>query len=152
MALLRLLHYTAQISSPSSGLFAAGEHSDYGMITLLATDHNSGLQIFDSKRSKQWIDVPPREGHFIVNLGDMLQRWSNDLFVSTLHRVVNSSGVERFSIPFFFEPNFDCMVSCLPTCCSAEYPPKYAPVTSGRYLMARYQETHKSFQNTTVQG
>ena len=81
IALIRLLHYNETPSDPAAGILAAGAHTDYGMITLLATDQEPGLQVFNED-SQEWIDVPPREGAFVVNLGDMLAQWSNDLFHS----------------------------------------------------------------------
>ena len=76
----------------------------------------------------QWIDVPPIPGTFVVNLGDMFQRWTNDLYVSTLHRVTNSSGKARISVPLFNYPHGDTVIECLPTCASPEQPPRHAPV------------------------
>ena len=78
--------------------------------------------------------------------GDMLERWSNGLFESTLHRVVTAGESERYSIPFFYEPNFDTLVECLPTCWSPENPAKYRPITSGQHLLDKYNETHADFQ------
>jgi isopenicillin N synthase-like dioxygenase len=83
------------------------------MFTLLTTDDVPGLQILP-RGGSEWIDVPPRAGAFVVNIGDLLQRWSNDVFKSTVHRVVNHEARERFSMPFFFEPNFDCVGACAP--------------------------------------
>eukprot|EP00899_Mesostigma_viride_P014331 jgi/Mesvir1/2289/Mv19327-RA.1 len=128
MVFLRLLHYSDERSAPEDGVLGAGAHSDYGMLTLLLTDDIPGLQIYmgprdDAQYKQGWIDVPPRRGLFVVNLGDMLERWSNGIFKSTLHRVVNISGRERYSIPFFFEPNFEAVVECLPTCCGPDNPP-----------------------------
>lgn len=76
----------------------------------------------------------------------MLQRWSNDLFKSTIHRVLNIKGRDRYSIPFFFEPNFDCLVECISTCVSEGSVSKYAPIKSGDYLLMRYNETHAAFE------
>ncbi len=70
---------------------------------------------------------------------------SNGRFLSTRHRVLNKKGVERFSMPFFFEPNFHCRVACLPTCCSPQNPAKYAPVEAGEYLLSRYAATHEAY-------
>jgi isopenicillin N synthase-like dioxygenase len=81
LASIRLLHYAAVESRPQEGIFACGAHSDYGMITLLLTDDNKGLQILT--KSNEWIDAPPMPGAFVVNLGDMLERWTNGLFRST---------------------------------------------------------------------
>ncbi|KAG2718346.1 hypothetical protein I3760_03G216200 [Carya illinoinensis] len=125
IATLRLLHYEGQVSDPSKGIYGAGAHSDYGLITLLATDDVVGLQICKDKDAKPqiWEYVPPLKGAFIVNLGDMLERWSNGIFKSTLHRVL-VNGQERYSIAYFVEPSHDCLVECLPTCKSENNPPK----------------------------
>ncbi|PHT59486.1 hypothetical protein CQW23_01849 [Capsicum baccatum] len=98
IATLRLLHYEGKLSDPSNGIFGAGAHSDYGLITLLATDNVCGLQICKDKDANPqiWEYVPPFKGAFVVNLGDMLERWSNGIFRSTLHRVLGN-GQERFS-------------------------------------------------------
>ncbi|CAL5438945.1 unnamed protein product [Camellia sinensis] len=125
IATLRLLHYEGSVSDPMKGSYGAGAHSDFGLITLLATDDVYGLQICKDKDAKpqKWEFVAPLKGAFIVNLGDMLERWSNCIFRSTLHRVLGN-GQERYSIAYFVEPNHDCLVECLPTCQSQENPPK----------------------------
>jgi isopenicillin N synthase-like dioxygenase len=143
MPFLRLLHYANEASKPEEGVFACGAHSDYGMITILLTDSNPGLQVY---HQSTWIDVPPRPSAFVVNLGDMLERWSNGLFKSTLHRVITTGESERYSVPFFYEPNFDTEVSCLPTCCSDDNPALYPAMTSGQHLLNKYNETHADFQ------
>lgn len=143
MALLRLLRYDAVKSLPEEGLYAAGEHTDYGMIALLVTDGTPGLQVL--LKSGQWIDVPHRKGAFVVNLGDMLERWSNGLFCSTPHRVLTQGLSERYSVPFFYEPTFDARVACLDVCCSEDNPPKFEPTTSGLHLMEKYRQTHADF-------
>ncbi|GMQ07169.1 hypothetical protein CsSME_00051476 [Camellia sinensis var. sinensis] len=111
IATLRLLHYEGSVSDPMKGSYGAGAHSDFGLITLLATDDVYGLQICKDKDAKpqKWEFVAPLKGAFIVNLGDMLERWSNCIFRSTLHRVLGN-GQERYS------PSHDCLVECLPTC------------------------------------
>lgn len=143
IATLRLLHYEGKMSDPSKGIFGAGAHSDFGLLTLLATDDVTGLQICKDKDAKPqvWEYVPPLRGAFIVNLGDMLERWSNCIFKSTLHRVLGN-GQERYSIAFFLEPNHDCLVECLPTCKSENNPPKFPPVLCETYLTKRYNDTH----------
>lgn len=143
IATLRLLHYQGQISDPAKGLYGAGAHTDYGLITLLATDDVSGLQICKDRDAKPqiWEDVAPLKGAFIVNLGDMLERWSNCVFKSTLHRVLGN-GQERYSIAYFLEPSHDCLVECLPTCKSDNNPPKYPPILCRDYLTQRYSDTH----------
>ncbi|KAL8128632.1 hypothetical protein V2J09_017787 [Rumex salicifolius] len=101
IAVLRLLHYGGQVSDPSKGIYGAGAHSDYGLITLLATDDIMGLQICKDKDAKPqvWEYVAPLKGSFVVNLGDMLERWSNCVFKSTLHRVLGN-GQERYSVRY----------------------------------------------------
>ncbi|KMT03189.1 hypothetical protein BVRB_8g197380 isoform B [Beta vulgaris subsp. vulgaris] len=143
IATLRLLHYEGQVSDPSKGIYGAGAHSDYGLITLLATDDVVGLQICKDKDAKPqiWEDVPPVKGAFIVNLGDMLERWSNCVFKSTLHRVIGN-GQHRYSIAYFVEPSHECLVECLPTCKSECNPPKFPPVRCDAYLSQRYKDTH----------
>jgi isopenicillin N synthase-like dioxygenase len=144
MAVLRLLHYAKEESHPEDGVYACGAHSDYGMITLLLTDENPGLQILT--KDNEWIDVPPRPEAFVVNLGDMLERWTNGLFRSTKHRVLTSAESERYSIPFFYEPAFDTEVTCLDVCCSEDNPPKWKPTTSGQHLLDKYKQTHADFE------
>ncbi|CAL5443380.1 unnamed protein product [Camellia sinensis] len=125
IAILRLLHYEGRVSDPMKGIYGAGAHSDFGLITLLATDDVYGLQICRDKDAKlqKWEFVAPLKGAFIVNLGDMLERWSNCIFRSTLHQVLGN-GQERYSIAYFVEPSHDCVVDCLPACQSQENPPK----------------------------
>ncbi|RWR73489.1 2-oxoglutarate-FeII type oxidoreductase-like protein isoform X1 [Cinnamomum micranthum f. kanehirae] len=149
IAILRLLHYegarkiTGGISDPTKGIFGAGAHSDYGLITLLAADDVMGLQICRDKDAKPqiWEYVAPLKGAFVVNLGDMLERWSNGIFRSTLHRVI-VNGEERYSIAYFVEPSHECLVECLPSCKSDTNPPKFPPVKCATYLSQRYNDTH----------
>ncbi|KAF5802796.1 putative aminocyclopropanecarboxylate oxidase [Helianthus annuus] len=144
IAILRLLHYEGQASDPAKGIYGAGAHSDYGLITLLATDSVSGLQICKDKDAKPqvWEYVEPLKGAFVVNLGDMLERWSNGVFRSTLHRVLLGNGEDRYSIPYFVLPGHDCVVECLPTCQSEQNPPKFPPIRCETYLLQKYQNTH----------
>ena len=144
MAVIRLLHYSKEQSVPDKGVYACGAHSDYGMITLLLTDENPGLQIYT--KNGKWINVPPRPDLFVVNLGDMLERWTNGLFRSTKHRVLTSTDSERYSIPFFYEPAFDTEVTCLSVCCSDDNPAKWKPTTSGQHLLDKYKQTHSDFE------
>ena len=144
MLTLRLLHYDGTASDEQQGVFACGAHCDYGFCTLLAVDDEPGLQIHTQQTG--WTDVPAMPAAFVVNLGDMLQRWSNGKYRSTLHRVLNRAGRERYSLPFFMEPNHDCVVECLPSCCDAEHPPQWPPVTSGVYLQQRYAATQSAFK------
>ena len=141
---IRLLHYSAEESKPSEGVYACGGHSDYRMVTLLLTDENPGLQI--QTKDGLWIDVPPKMGVFVVNIGDMFERWTNGLFKSTVHRVITPKDAkERYSVPFFFDPDWDALVECLESCCSEDNPPKYPPITAGQHLLNMHGQTHADF-------
>ena len=157
---LRLLRYDERLSSETDGQLACGAHCDWGMLTLLATDDQPGLQIWlrdDESRqtdtqSGQWLPVPPLPGAFIVNLGDMLMRWTNGQYRSTLHRVLNTTGRPRYSMPVFYEPNFDCVVECLPSCVDERHPLMFKKaVTAGRYLADRYAVTQDRFRHSSQQ-
>jgi isopenicillin N synthase-like dioxygenase len=136
----RLLHYPPQPEGSGEDQFGAAPHTDWGCMTLLWQDQVGGLQV--GNRAGQWIDAPYIEGTFVVNIGDMLERWSNDLFVSTPHRVVNASGRERYSIPMFYDPDFDTFVECLPNCSGPGNPPKYPRTVAGEYITAKYDEAY----------
>jgi isopenicillin N synthase-like dioxygenase len=138
-ATLRLLHYPQSTTPPSEGQLGAGVHTDYGNVTLLATDEVGGLMVQD--RSGRWLDAPVIANTFVCNIGDCLMRWSNDVYVSTPHKVVNP-GKDRYSVAFFLDPNPDAVVACLPTCVSADRPAKYAPITSAEFLRSRLEPTY----------
>src|ERR1700712_1188776 len=140
-ATLRLLHYPQSATTPSEGQLGAGVHTDYGNVTLLATDEVGGLMVQD--RSGRWLDAPVIPDTFVCNIGDCLMRWSNDVYVSTPHKVVNP-GKDRYSVAFFLDPNPDAVVACLPTCISADRPAKYAPITGAEFLRSRLEPTYAS--------
>ncbi|KAK9927614.1 hypothetical protein M0R45_024790 [Rubus argutus] len=144
-ALLRLLHYPGQLGSSDQEIYGASAHSDYGMVTLLASNGVPGLQVCreKSKQPRVWEDVPHIDGAFIVNIGDLMERWTNCLFRSTLHRVM-PTGQERYSVAFFLEPNEDTVVECLASCCNESSPPRFPPVRSGDYLKERFRLTYGS--------
>jgi isopenicillin N synthase-like dioxygenase len=143
---MRALNYPEISRPPSPGQLRAGAHSDYGSLTILLTEQApGGLEIYT--RDGEWQEVPVSDNTFIVNIGDLMARWTNDRWVSTLHRVVfpplnTSRSVRRQSIAFFHQPNWDAEISCLPTCVVGEKP-KYAPVRSGTYLMEKFRRTVK---------
>lgn len=146
---LRVINYPAPQTEPLPGQLRAGAHSDYGTLTILLSENVAGgLQVYS--RAGAWVDVHVPPGAFVINIGDMLMRWTNDRWVSTLHRVVNPPAElavrsRRQSLVFFHNPNPDTMIECLPTCAAPENPPRYPPVLAGEYLrakaMAAYQPT-----------
>ncbi|MES0809025.1 2-oxoglutarate and iron-dependent oxygenase domain-containing protein [Roseibium sp. SCPC15] len=140
LATLRLLHYPPQSETVQLGQIGAGEHTDYGNITILLPDSVGGLEV--RRRDGVWLKAPNIDGTFVCNIGDCLMRWSNDIYVSTPHRVINSSGRERYSIAFFLDPNPDAIVSCLPGCMDEDSPAKYAPISGADYLKSRLDASY----------
>jgi isopenicillin N synthase-like dioxygenase len=140
VGILRLLRYPPHPGTFDGSQYGAGAHTDYGNLTLLAQDATGGLEV--RARDGSWLAVPPTAGAFVCNIGDCLMRWSNDVYVSTPHRVVNRAGNERFSIAFFGDPNADALVECLPSCLAPGESPRYPPVTYGDYLRSRYDATY----------
>ena len=141
LAILRLLHYPPHPPQAGDDLLGAGAHTDFGGLTLLTQDDNGGLQVMDNETGR-WIDAPPLGGTFVINLGDMIARWTNDRYRSTLHRVINTSGRERYSVPFFFSGNPDFEVACIPTCLEPGETAKYPPIRVEDHLMAMYRKTY----------
>jgi isopenicillin N synthase-like dioxygenase len=144
---LRALNYPEQAVPPKPGQLRAGAHTDYGSLTILLPQAGSGgLQILDP--AGEWVDVPPVPGAFVINIGDLMARWTNDRWVSTLHRVVNpqltaGASSRRQSFAFFHQPNWHQEIACLPTCLAPGEKPRYEPVLSGPYLMSKFQSTVK---------
>ncbi|MDU8361090.1 2-oxoglutarate and iron-dependent oxygenase domain-containing protein [Pseudomonas syringae group sp. J309-1] len=140
VSVLRFIHYPPRHTATSAEQQGAGAHTDYGCITLLHQDSAGGLQVRDVRG--QWIDAPPIDGTFVVNIGDMMARWSNDRYVSTPHRVVSPLGVDRYSMPFFVEPNPDTEIECLPGCKSETEPARYPVTTCSAFLLSRFADTY----------
>jgi isopenicillin N synthase-like dioxygenase len=137
--------YPEQTVAPLPDQLRAGAHTDYGTVTILKPgDTIGGLQIADADGN--WHDVPMIANSFVINLGDLMARWTNDRWLSTLHRVANppeeaKGGSRRLSIVFFHHPNYDATISCLPTCVEAGSAPLYEPITvSDYYSMKKSQQ------------
>jgi isopenicillin N synthase-like dioxygenase len=140
MATLRLLHYPPQPPQPLPGERGCGEHTDFGSLTLLMQDGVGGLQVLDAAGG--WIDAPPVPGTYVVNIGDLIARWTNRRYHSTLHRVLNSSGRERYSVPFFLSGAPDYVIECLPGCLSPGEAPVFPPVTVEQHVAECFRRTY----------
>lgn len=141
--LMRMLHYPPQADALEEGSIGALAHSDYGVITVLAQDPSGGLEL--QKPDGSWIGAPYIPGTFVVNIGDLMARWTNDVYRSNKHQVVNRRGTERYSIPFFFNPNHRALVECIPSCAGPDRPPLYPPVAAGEYVADKIR-TNQGFQ------
>jgi isopenicillin N synthase-like dioxygenase len=137
---LRLLHYPPQAANAPDDAFGSAPHTDYGFVTILAQDEVGGLEVRTS--AGDWIAAPPIPGTFVVNVADMLARWTNDRWRSTPHRVKNRSGVDRYSCPYFFDMDLECIVACLDNCHGPGNPPRYEPVRYGDYLLDRLNRNY----------
>jgi isopenicillin N synthase-like dioxygenase len=136
----RLLHYPPQPAAAAPGQIGCGAHTDWGALTLLAQDDAGGLQV--QRADGAWVDVAPLPGALLVNAGDLLQRWTNDRWRSTMHRVVNRhSGRDRWSIAYFFDLDAEASVVPLASCVSAANPARYAPITAAAHLAEMYRRT-----------
>lgn len=143
---LRVINYPDQEQEPLPGQLRAGAHSDYGFLTILRSEASSGgLQA--QHRNGEWIDVPAIADSYVVNIGDAMMRWTNDRWISTVHRVVNPpaqgrQNSRRQSIPFFHNPNIDAVIECLDVFCDDDNPPKYEPIAYGEYAELKYRQAH----------
>jgi isopenicillin N synthase-like dioxygenase len=141
---LRFLHYLeTPLTADGSLPVPNTPHTDYGVITLLATDGVPGLEV--KAMDATWAPVVAPAGSLVVNLGDMLARWTNDVYRSTPHRVVGSPDHERFSIPFFVNPDPATIVDCIPSCVTGDRPCRYEPVTAGDFLASRIDGTDEPY-------
>tara|TARA_A100001037_G_scaffold293549_1_gene310288 strand:- start:2840 stop:3838 length:999 start_codon:yes stop_codon:yes gene_type:complete len=144
---LRATWYPPQDAAPATGQLRAGAHTDYTAFTILRLeDVPGGLQV--QMRSGEWVDVPLVPGGFVVNAGDLLSHWTNDRWLSALHRVANpplDAGVaaDRLTLVYFAVPNYDALMECIPTCTGPDAPPRYAPILAGEH---RRRKIAKSMQ------
>jgi isopenicillin N synthase-like dioxygenase len=131
---MRMTHYPHQ-DGPVSDEFGLAPHTDTSFLTLLAPNDVPGLSI--RTQSGKWIEAPAIPDAYVVNGGQMLQRWTNDLFLATPHRAINKSGGERYALPFFCDSNIDWPIAAVPTCVGPDRPPKY-PTTDYTDYMTWY--------------
>jgi isopenicillin N synthase-like dioxygenase len=145
-SILGVHHYPPLTEPPEPGQLRTGEHTDFGAMTILAmTDAVGGLQakLPDGK----WAPVQAKRGELVINLGDMMQRWTNDAWASTLHRVVNPPGLDmaasrRLSVGFFVHPDYDAEIAALPSCLADGEAPKYPPISAGGHIAMKIARSH----------
>jgi isopenicillin N synthase-like dioxygenase len=142
MITLRLCRYPPQPEDAGADVFGAGAHTDWGAITILAQDDLGGLEVQAADGS--WMPARPIPGTFIVNLGDMIPRWTNGRYRSNPHRVINANatGRDRYSIPFFYSPNYHARIEALPGTVPPGEAPRFAPCTAGEHLAEMYRRTY----------
>ena len=135
------MHYYPSVTEEdiASQRWSCGPHTDYLGITLLQQDDVGGLEVYNC--AGEWIPAPPIPGTLVVNVGDLMARWTNDLYTSTPHRVRNISGSTRYSIAYFFSPG-RTMIECLDVCQSEDNPARYPPVDAIDYAVSALMETY----------
>ena len=142
MVTLRLVRYPPHPEGADERTFGAGAHTDWGAVTVLAQDAHGGLEV--RMPGGDWVAATPVPGTFVVNLGDMIPRWTNGRYHSNPHRVRNtrSGGQARYSIPFFYEPEYHARIVPVPGTVPAGETPRHAPCTAGEHLQEMYRATY----------
>ncbi|MER9676994.1 2-oxoglutarate and iron-dependent oxygenase domain-containing protein [Mesorhizobium sp. M0208] len=140
ISIQRLLHYPPQSGYIGEEIIGIGAHTDYGNLTILAQDDVGGLQVMN--RDGDWVEGIPIHGTFVINIGDLIQRLTNAVYLANMHRVVNTSGHERYSNPFFIDADFDAIIEPLPSCVTDSNPLRYNPVTCGEHKFARFAASY----------
>jgi isopenicillin N synthase-like dioxygenase len=136
---LSLLHYRPPASLREEDIeIGAGEHRDTGAFTLLMQDDTGGLEV--QRKDGEWIVAPPVKGAYVINIGDVMMRWTNGRFVSTPHRVVNRAMKPRYSIPFFANPDYDVTIAPIPEIMTAGEIAAYEPLANGPYMRDFYDK------------
>lgn len=138
-ATLRMLHYPPQVAVEDN-LFGQAPHTDNSFMTVLARTDVPGLAV--RLTSGEWFPPPVIPGTFLVNLGNIMRRWSNDRFLSTPHGVLNESGSDRYSIAYFHSPNPDTVIECVPSCTGPGNPPKYPPAIYRDLILEFYRANY----------
>ena len=138
-ATCRFLHYPPQ-DAAEDNLFGQAPHTDNSFMTALARTDVPGLAV--RLPSGEWFAPPIIPGTFLINLGNIMRRWSNDRFLSTPHGVINESGTDRYSIAYFHSPNPDSVIECLPSCTDAERPPRHTPAVYRDLVLEFYRANY----------
>lgn len=148
ISIQRLLHYPSQVGLVDESIIGIGAHTDYGNLTILAQDDVGGLQVMN--RDGVWVEGTPIPDTFVINIGDLIQRLTNDRYLANLHRVVNTTGRERYSIPFFIDADFNAVFKPLPTCVSEDNPARYGAVTCGTHKFGRFVNSFPHLQKLSA--
>ena len=136
-----LVHYPPHPADAGARTFGTAAHTDYGGITLVHQDDTGGLEV--ENRAGTWVPAHPIPGTLVVNIGDLMARWTNDVLASNPHRVINRSGTERYSMAVFYDPDFDTVIETLPSCLGPGGTPRYAATTCGAYIQERFDNVFR---------
>jgi len=138
---LRIIKYPPQPDDAAANQIGAGAHTDWGGITILAQDAVGGLEVRTA--AGDWIEAVPLPGTFVINLGDLMARWTNGIYNSNMHRVNNNrSGRNRYSIPFFYGPRPDAVIEPMPGCVDDEHPRRYAVCTAAEHMREMFERSY----------
>jgi isopenicillin N synthase-like dioxygenase len=141
VAILRLIKYPPHPANAAANQIGAGAHTDWGGVTLLAQDDVGGLEVRNA--TGDWIQAPPLRGTFVINLGDLMARWTNGIYNSNMHRVKNnSSGRDRYSVPYFYSPRPDALIEPMPGCVTDEYPRRFASCTAAEHMTEMFRRSY----------
>lgn len=143
LAQLRLTHYPPCLEEINERQISLGAHTDYECFTILAQEIE-GLQVLNS--AGEWIAAPPIPNTFVINIGDQMARWTNNLFQSNVHRAINQSKRDRYVTTLFFAPNYDTVIEAFSTCTSSKNPAQYEPITAGDFISGIYNKTFSYLQ------
>ena len=148
-SVMRIINYPDQAGMRvDAGQTRSGAHTDYGALTiLLAEKAQGGLQV--KLRNGGWVDVEPRPNSFIINIGDLMAMWTNDHWVSNLHRVVNppaktQQSTRRLSVAYFAHANYDALISCIPTCIASAGSARHPPILAGEHRAAKVKVSQQT--------
>ena len=140
-ATLRFIKYPQQPALSAYNQIGAGAHTDWGGITILAQDDSGGLEV--QTVHGDWIEATPVSGTFVINLGDLMARWTNGFYNSNMHRVKNNKGQrDRYSLPFFFSPRADAVIEPIPTCVTVDQPRRFEVCTSAEHMLEMFRRSY----------
>lgn len=139
MQTVRLLRYPPQATELGGNQLGAGAHTDWGGLTVLLQDGTGGLEVRNV--AGEWVRATPIPGSFVVNIGELLSRWTNDLYQSNMHRVRNAAPANRHSVAFFYDPDHDARIECIASCLAPNAHPRRAPCTAGEHIAQMHAAT-----------